>query len=295
MTQRFVAPHNSNNRLFGVAVYLLAFSVMPAMDTIAKYLATYIPVIQVTWGRYFFHLMIIAPLVLYRYGPAALKPEQFILQVVRGGFLLGATLCFFTALMYSPLADALAIVFISPLLVTLLSPFFLGETTGKVRISAVLIGFCGTLIIIRPGGEDMNIGTLIALGAGIMYTCYSIATRKLSGTAPPLVTLTFTALLGTIALSLALPFYWQTMTLTDIALMAGMGAAGALSQYCFIKAYDYAEASYLAPFGYFEILTATVFGWVFFSDFPDTWTWIGTGIVIGSGIFISLRERALNR
>ncbi|MBT4889267.1 MAG: DMT family transporter [Rhodospirillales bacterium] len=293
--QRINASHQTGNRLYGVTICLLAFSIMPAMDAIAKYLATYLPVIQVTWGRYFFHLLMIAPIVFYRYGIAALKPEQFILQVARGGFLLGATLCFFTALVYLPLADALAIIFISPLLVTLLSPFFLGETVGKVRIIAALIGFVGTLIIIRPGTENMNIGSLIALGTGIMYTCYSISTRKLSGSSPPLVTLAFTALLGTIILSLALPFYWHDLTLIDIGLMVAMGGAGALSQYFFIKAYDYAEASYLAPFGYFEIITATLFGWIFFNDFPDSWTWLGTAIVIASGIFISLRERSLAR
>ncbi len=283
---------SANNRLIGVAIYLLAFSIMPTMDIAAKYLGDHMPVMQVTWGRYFFHFIFLMPIVLYKYGLGVLKPDQFGLQVVRGGFLLGATLCFFGAIVYMPLADALAITFISPLLVTLLSPFVLGESIGKFRIIAVFVGFLGAVIIIRPSGDSMGIGSLMAVGTGVLYACYSMATRKLSGSAPTLVTLAFTALLGTVIMTAALPFYWQSVPLEHVGLMAWMGISGALCHFFFIKAFDYAEASFLAPFSYSEIIVATLLGWVVFNDFPDFWTWTGAGIVIASGIFISLRERA---
>lgn len=280
-----------SNSLIGTLLYLTAFAILPAMDAIAKHLGDHLNLVQITWGRYFFHFLFLAPLVLYRYGLSALRPERFFLQVLRGGFLLAATLFFFAAIIVMPIADALAIAFVSPFLVTILSPFLLGERIGLYRISAVLIGFIGTLIIIRPGIGALNIGALMALGTGTMYAFYSIATRKLSGTAPPIVTLTFTALLGTIVMSATLPFYWSSLGLSDIGWMIGMGLFGALGHYFFIKAYDYAEASFLAPFSYAEIVTATLFGLIFFGDFPDAWTWAGTVIVIASGIFISLRKR----
>lgn len=275
----------------GILLFVTGFTIMPAMDSIAKHLSEHLHLVQVTWGRYFFHFMFLAPLVLYRYGFSALKPERFALQVMRGGFLLAATLFFFAAISLAPLADTLAIAFVSPFLVTIMSPFLLGERVGIFRISAVLIGFSGTLLIIRPGVEPFNLGALMALGTGVMYAFYSISTRKLSGSAPPIVTLAFTALLGTMVMSLALPFYWSPLTPEDFAWMMGMGLFGAASHYFFIKAYDYAEASFLAPFTYSEMITAVLFGWLFFGDFPDAWTWTGSAIVIGSGIFISLRER----
>ncbi len=280
-----------NSSLIGTLLYLTAFAILPAMDAIAKHLGDHLNLVQITWGRYFFHFLFLSPLVLYRYGLSALRPERFFLQILRGGFLLAATLFFFGAIIVMPIADALAIAFVSPFLVTILSPFMLNERIGLYRISAVLVGFVGTLIIIRPGIGVFNSGALMALGTGTMYAFYSIATRKLSGTAPPIVTLTFTALLGTMVMSAAMPFYWSPLELSDLGWMIGMGLFGALGHYFFIKAYDYAEASFLAPFSYAEIVTATLFGLIFFGDFPDAWTWTGTVIVIASGIFISLRER----
>lgn len=279
----------------GILLVVIAFAIMPAMDSIAKHLGGHLNLVQVTWGRYFFHFLFLAPVVLYRFGLSALKPDQFILQVLRGGFLLAATLFFFGAIVLMPLADTLAIVFVSPFLVTLMSPFLLGERVGLFRISAVLFGFAGTLVIIRPGAGEFNAGALMALGTGLMYAFYSIATRKLAGSAPPIVTLAFTALLGTVVMSAALPFFWSPLSYTDIGWMMGMGLFGAAAHYFFIKAYDYAEASFLAPFAYSEIVTAALFGWMFFGDFPDIWTWTGTAIVIASGIFISFRERYLEK
>jgi len=294
-----VSPSSLSNSLIGTLLYLTAFAILPAMDSIAKHLGNHLNLVEITWGRYFFHFLFLAPVVLYRYGLQALKPEQFFLQIVRGGLLLTATLFFFGAIIVMPISDALAIAFIAPLLVTIMSPFLLGERIGVYRIVAVLVGFVGTLIIIRPdmrtGTDILNVGSLMALGTGTAYAFYSIATRKLSGTAPPIVTLTFTALLGTVVMSAAMPFYWSPLTLSDIGWMIGMGMFGALGHYFFIKAYDYAEASYLAPFSYSEIVTATLFGLIFFGDFPDQWTWVGTSIVIGSGIFISMRERYRSR
>lgn len=282
---------NDGTPLTGILLMLAAMSVVPLMDGFAKELSGRFSVWQIVWGRFFFHLLFLLPLVLVRYGPKALLPQYPVMQVVRGGLLLLATIVFFAAIAVMPIADALAIYFISPLLVTALSPVLLGEQVGLRRWAAVGGGFIGVLIIIRPGFVSIDTGTWLALCGGVVYSLYAISTRKLAGSAPPLVTLTFTAILGAVILSLLMPFLWLVPTSTDWFLMAGMGLCAAVGHYLLIKAFDYAPASVLAPFSFTEIIMATVVGYVGFGDFPDQWTWVGIAIIIASGVYISWRER----
>jgi drug/metabolite transporter (DMT)-like permease len=154
-----------------------------------------------------------------------------------------------------------------------------------------MAGLFGTCIIVRPGLLEIGLGSILALGAGISYGCYLIATRKLANSAPPLVTLLFTALVGTIIFSALVPSYWQTPTDTDFILMLALGLLAAIGHYLIIKSFEYAQASVLAPYGYTEIITASLIGYFAFGDFPDYYTWIGISIIITSGIYISVRER----
>lgn len=280
-----------NSHLKGIALYVAAMAIVPLMDGIAKHLSDEMSVLQVSWARYFAHFLILLPLVLIRHKPAQLLPQQPFLQVVRGGFLLVSTVCFFWSISLMPLADALAIVFVSPLVVTALSPWLLREAVGLRRWSAVIIGFLGACIIIRPGPEMLSSGAPFALAAGIGYALYLISTRRLAGSAPPSITLFYTALVGAIVLSLAVPFAWTTPDVTQIALMAGLGLIAAIGHFLVIKAFDSAPASLLAPYGYSEIVMATAVGYLVFGDFPDSWTWTGIAILIASGIYVSLRER----
>lgn len=266
-------------------------AIVPLMDGIAKHLSTEMSVMQVSWARYFAHFAILLPIILIRHRPAQLIPSQPILQLVRGGLLLVSTVCFFWAISLMPLADALAIVFVSPLVVTALSPWLLGEAVGLRRWSAVVVGFIGACIIIRPGPEMFSSGALLALAAGTLYALYLIATRRLAGSAPPMVTLFYTALVGAVLLSLVVPFTWTTPNLEQIGWMASLGLIAAVGHFLVIKAFQMAPASLLAPYGYSEIVMATVVGYLFFGDFPDYWSWIGVSIVIASGIYVSFRER----
>jgi len=277
--------------LTGILLIVLAMTIVPIMDGLAKLLSARYPVLEIVWARYFFHLLYLLPIVVIRYGSAALLPRHPSLQVLRGGLLLVSTFLFFAALSHMPIADALALVFISPLIVTALSTVLLGEKVGPRRWVAVLVGFIGALIIIRPGFTTVDTGTMMALGAGVIYAFYMLATRKLSGTAPPLVTLTYTALLGAVVMSIIVPFGWITPNPFDLFMMAAMGGCAAAGHFLLIKAFEYAPASVLAPFGYTEIIMATAIGYVLFGDFPDYWTWIGIAVISSSGIYISLRER----
>jgi drug/metabolite transporter (DMT)-like permease len=277
--------------MLGVTFIVLSYALVPMMDGIAKYLSADYPVGQIVWARYFFHLAVLLPLVLLRHGGRALLPARPWAQVLRGALLLGSTILFFTAIAEMPIADALALVFVSPLVVTALSPLVLGERVGLRRGSAVVVGFLGALVIIRPGFGVLQPAALLALGAGCLYGSYLLATRRLAGAAPPLVTLTYTALIGAIVMSLWVPFVWQPPSLGAWAWMIAMGSLAASGHFLLIKAFEHAPATILAPFTYVEIIAATVVGYFAFGDFPDAWTWIGITIIAGSGLYILLRER----
>jgi drug/metabolite transporter (DMT)-like permease len=275
----------------GILLMLLSMIIIPIMDGLAKVLSDDYPIAEIVWARYFFHLMYLLPVVFFKYGPSALLPRHMGLQIIRGGLLLSSTIFFFAAIAEMPLADCLALVFVYPVIVTALSSVLLGETVGIRRWVAVSVGFFGALVIIQPGFNDIDPGTIYAISAGIIYALYVIATRKLSGSTKPLVTLTFTALLGAVIMSAWVPFDWVTPNKMGWFLMAAMGACAALGHFLLIKAIDYAPASILAPFGYSEIIMATIIGFIVFGDFPDIIIWLGVGVIILSGVYISIRER----
>ena len=285
----------SESPLAAILLLVTAMSVVPLMDGIAKYLSASYPVSQVVWARYFFHLLVLLPLVLWHHGPRGLMPRNPAVQVLRSAFLLLSTIFFFAAIALIPLADAIALVFVSPLLVTAFSPLILGEQVGLRRWSAVIVGFVGACIVFRPGFGMLQWGSLLALAAGSTYAFYVLMTRKLSGSAPPLVTLFYTALLGGAVMTAVMPFAWVAPSHQDLALMVAMGVIAACGHFLIIKAFEKAPASLLAPYGYSEIVMATLVGYVAFGDFPDHWTWIGIAIIVCSGIYISLREQRLRK
>lgn len=269
---------------------LVGLSIVPIMDGLAKYLADYYAVTQIVWARFFFHFLFMLPVMLLRYREDVLRVQQPFLQILRGGFLLGATICFFWSLQYLSIPGALTFLFVSPLIVTCLSTVLLGEHVGIRRWSAVIVGFLGVCIMLRPGGSTFQVASFAALGAGFCHACYMLATRRLSGTAPPLVTLFYTSLLGMVVLSFYVPWYWIRPDALHFALMVAVGAIAAGGHYLLIRAFDYAEASVLAPFGYGEIVMATIVGYIGFGDFPDLVSWIGIAVIIGSGVCIAVRE-----
>ena len=280
-----------DNLFMAVTLILVAMAVVPFMDGIAKYLSRDYPVLQIVWARYFFHFLALCPVLLLRYPLKALRPARSGLQVLRGALLLFSTVLFFAAIATIPLADAIALVFISPLVVTALSPFLLGEQVGIHRYAAVFLGLAGALIVIRPGQGAFEFAALFAVGAGIVYAFYSILTRKLSGTAPALVTLGYTAVVGAVFVSLVVPFVWRSPDATAWLLMAAMGIIAAVGHFFVIKAFELAPASFLAPFGYSEIVTTTIIGYSVFGDFPDAVTWLGIAVIIASGVYITWREK----
>ena len=274
---------------------LLAWVMLPIMDGFAKYLSSDLPVLQITWARYFFTVAFTLPIMFFFFRKNLVWTDKPKLQLIRGLILLTANVCFFYSISIISLAKALTLAFIAPLIVTAFSPIFLGEKVGFRRWSAVIIGFIGSMVVIRPGFVEINLASLAALGTGVMYGFYLIITRKLSSSDNPLLTLLLTGVVGAIIISFVMPFVWIKPTLNQWSMMAAIGIFACVGHLFIILSLKYADASKLAPFSYFEIVTNIIIGYYFFSDFPDKWTFLGLFIIIFSGIYISRRENIVKR
>ena len=270
---------------------LLAWAILPVMDGIAKHLSFDLPVLQIVWARYFFTVVIVLFFMFFFFRKQLVWTSKPKLQFTRGLILLFANILFFYSISVISLAKALTLAFVAPLIVTALSPFFLGETVGYRRWSAVIVGFLGSLIVIRPGLLDFDIATLAALGTGFFYGTYIIVTRKLHTVDTPLLTLLITGVVGALILTLYMPFTWVEPTSDQWISMFSIGLCASLGHFFLILSLKYADASKLAPFSYFEIITNVLIGYYFFSDFPNLWTWVGLTIIVSSGVYISFREK----
>ena len=274
---------------------LLAWVMLPIMDGFAKYLSAELPVLQITWARYFFTVAFTFPIMFFFFGENLVWTDKPKLQFIRGLILLTANICFFYAISVISLAKALTLAFVAPLIVTAFSPILLGERVGFRRWSAVIIGFIGSLVVIRPGFVEINLASIAALGTGIMYGFYLIITRKLSASDNPLLTLLLTGVVGAVIISCVMPFVWIKPTINQWSMMAAIGVFACIGHLFLILSLKYADASKLAPFSYFEIITNIIIGYYFFNDFPDNWTFLGLFIIILSGIYISRRENLITK
>ena len=273
-----------------IILNLSAWAVLPFMDTIAKYLSSEISFFQITWARYFFTVFWTLPLMVFFFRKNLKLSENPKLQILRGMTLLSANVCFFYSISVISMAKALTLAFIAPLVTTALSPIILGEKVGLKRWSAVIVGFLGSLVVIRPGLIEFNLATISALGTGFFYGIYLIITRKLHSVDNPLLTLLITGVVGVIISSLFVPIVWINLSQSQWLWLALMGIFACLGHLLLIYSLRYADASKLAPFGYFEIITNIILGYYFFNDFPDIWTFAGLFIIISSGIYIFRRE-----
>lgn len=290
-----VAPNSANrDRLRAIGLMVLAVSMFSCVDATAKYLVTrgQLPVVQVVWMRFVGQLgMIFLALGLFSL-PRLLATRKLGVQMVRSCLLLGSTLFNFVALRTLRLDQTLTIQFLAPLLVALAAGPLLGEWVGWRRMVAILTGFAGILVVIRPGFEAVPPGVVWALGCMVTYACFMLITRYLSAYDAAEVTLTYSmfagvAVMAPFALNVwvwpASPFVWM--------LFAGIGLWAALGHFLFIVAYRWAPASTLAPFIYIQLLAMTGLGFAVFGDVPDHWTLAGSAIVIASGVYLVHRER----
>tara|TARA_B100000674_G_scaffold23962_1_gene16746 strand:+ start:35 stop:619 length:585 start_codon:yes stop_codon:yes gene_type:complete len=193
------------------------------------------------------------------------------------------------------MAKALTLAFVAPLITTTFSPFFLGEKVGIRRWSAVIVGFIGILIVIRPGFIEFNLASFAAVGTGCFYGIYLIITRKLHSTDSPLLTLLLTGVVGTIIGSFIVPVVWVNPNLVQWSWLILMGLFACLGHILLIYSLKYADASKLAPFGYIEIIPNLILGYFFFNDFLDIWSFLGLFIIVFSGLYVIRREYMIKK
>ena len=276
------------------AVLLILGSVLcfTLLDTITKFTTRLYPVALLVWARY--TVQLIAMLVWL--GPSMrgslLRTGKLRLQLARGAVLLLSSVLFVNALRYLPLAEATAVNYSTPVLVVLLAVLLLGERMTRLRIAFVVAGIAGMLLIVRPGSELFQGGSLFALGAAACYAFYQIMTRMLSGEKPQVV-LFYPALLGTVVMSLLAPtFDWPAhVPWTHVVLIVLGGLLGTLGHFLFILAFRHAPASAITPFTYMQLVFAMLVGWLVYAEFPDAFTLVGMAVIAGSGLYITLHER----
>ena len=279
---------------------IIAMLALPGIDAIAKWLAGSISSGQVTWSRFFFQIIFMSPLLLRTRGPW-FTPALW-LHAARGAMIAFATLFFFSGLAVLPMADAIAIFFIEPLLVTLLSALFFGEAIHWRRISAISLGLVGALIIIRPTFSEVGFAALYPVGAACCFSCYILLTRKLVRNEDPIRLQFFAGIFGCLVMSLALGYgQVSEIAIIDVAwptrhewlLLGILGLVATICHLLVTYAYRLASIGILAPFQYVEIIGATILGLIIFNEFPDTITWLGITIIVASGMYVFHRESKL--
>jgi drug/metabolite transporter (DMT)-like permease len=287
--------NKKSNPLIGMGLMMLAMVLVPVLDLFAKLLSVDYAVIQVTWARFVFHGLWLLPLLAWKGVVWWRIPKQPMYQMLRSLMLTITTVAFFYAIKDNPIPTALTLLFVSPLIVAIVAPIWLGESFDTPRGIAVVLGFVGVVVVLRPTADSFSPTILWALVAGVGYAFYIMFTRKLSASGPPLLTLFYTAVGGVIVLTPLVGSVWTTPDLTGVAMMASMGLFAAMGHFLIIMACEYATASQLSPFNYFEIVAATAISYFAFDFFPDMYVWVGIAIICTSGAYVSWRELQLSK
>jgi len=288
----------TGNVLKGIGLMCVAIALFSCLDATAKYMASvlHLPVAQVTWLRFVSQFVLIMLAVGLVALPGLLRTRKLVHQSVRSLLMLGSTVLNFLALEHLRLDQTQTIYFLTPLAVALLAGPYLGEWVGWRRMAAIIVGFAGILVVVRPGYVTFHPAMGLALGSMLCYVVFLLLTRYLAEYDAPQVTLFYSMLAGALLLA---PFaiadwVWPPDALTWLLLFS-MGFWGGVGHYLVILAYRQAPASTLAPFIYLGLITHTAAGFLVFGQLPDAWTLAGAAIVIVSGIYLVHRERVAAR
>jgi S-adenosylmethionine uptake transporter len=288
------APRRPDN-MRGLAMMALAFFVFAAADTQAKLLTGSFHPMQIVWTRQLGLLMGVLVLLALK-GFVILKTRHPRLQVLRGALAVISATAYIFALRYVSLADAVAVSFVAPFMVTVMGALLLGEKVGWRRWSAVTIGFIGTLIVVRPGLGVVHPAVMLVVGAATAFALRQVLSRVLAASDRTATTVAYTAIASVLLLTVPLPFFWRTPgSGWEVGLLVGMAACGAIGEMLVIRALEIAQAIVLAPVHYSLILWGTFYGWLVFDQLPDRWTWLGAGIIVATGLYIMHREWMLGR
>ena len=295
------AAEAARGRIEAIGLMIVALAIFSGLDTAAKYLVTRtgLPVVEVVWARFigqFVLLLALVPAFGVMSARALFATSRLRLQLVRSVLMIATTAFNFLALEHLRLDQTITIVFLAPLVVALLAGPFLGEWVGWRRLAAILVGFAGILIAVRPGFAALHPAVGFAFLAMLVYALFILLTRYMGAFDPPLVTLFYSMFAGTLfAAPPALAGWVAPPDMLAWLLLVSLGILGGLGHYLFILAYRLAPASTVAPFLYLQLLTMVAFGFAVFGDVPDLWTLLGSAVIVGSGVYLLHRERVTQR
>jgi drug/metabolite transporter (DMT)-like permease len=281
----------ARNATLGALLAALAMFGFAAMDSMSKFLVREYPIAQTLCIRYVIYTGF-AVLVVRRHGlRTVIRSRRPWLQAFRALLALVESAVFVLAFAYLPLAETHAVAATSPLIVIVLAAPLLHERVGLHRWLAVVAGFTGVLLIIRPGFQAFDWPLMIPLLGAFLWGLYQILVRLCGRDDSPETTLLWSAVVGLAAISIVAPFQWHEADAFAWALLSGMGLLGALAHFALIKALDFAEASAIQPYGYTLLVWAVVLGFVVFGDVPGPWTILGGGVVVLSGLYTWHHDR----
>jgi drug/metabolite transporter (DMT)-like permease len=263
----------------GILLILATTVCFSTLDALSKSINKLLPLNEIIWGRYAFHGLALTLLMGPRLKWDLVRTAHPWMQTLRGLILLASSAFFTASLYFLPLAEASALSFVSPLVLTALSVPLLGERVRPSQWVAVAAGFVGVLVIIRPGGQLFDVATILPILCAITYALFQIITRKYAGRDSAYTTHFWTALVCTVILSFTLPFWWKTPQWWGWLTMLGMGLVGGFGHYLLIRAYENAPPATLAPFSYAQIVWASLLSWLVFDHLPDAGTIAGMAII----------------
>ena len=251
-----------------------------------KLLSEGMSAVQITWFRFMGYAVIMLPVVLWRFGKASFRPARPVFQILRGFTMSAATVAFIAGARHIEFADAIAILYAYPFLLTIQAVVILGERVSWNRWLSIFGGFAGVIIIMRPDFSGINIGYLYVFICATIVSVQMTMNRVLGSYSHPLITSFWGALGATLLLIPALGGIWQPIDSREIVLVVLMVISGAVSQTLILFAFAKAAASTMAPFTYFELFAAVVFGYLFFDTIPDIISWLGIGLIFACGILV---------
>jgi drug/metabolite transporter (DMT)-like permease len=282
-----------NNIFFGILLMVAGSAALASKDGIVKTILDQIGPFQILWIPFAGVFLCMAMISLPKHGLKVIFPSSIKAQFVRGALNAGGVASFFWALKYIPLADATAMMLFAPVVTTIMAPFFLGEKIGRLRGTAAIFGFCGVLIILRPGFSGNHTGYYFGLASGILMGLYFIANRRLAGSQHFLLNITHNSLMGTLSLTPVILFFWEplpTSVYMEIGLIIALAAIG---QSFLITSFKFAPAALISPYSYTLLIFSTLIGYFVFGTLPGIVSWIGIMLIVGSGVYIAHRERQL--
>ncbi|MFN3231734.1 MAG: DMT family transporter [Alphaproteobacteria bacterium] len=284
-----IDPHE--NRTLGIILMLGAFLAYTGIDAQSKVMAEIgYHAIFITWGRLVAQLVLMVPYMIQT-GLPGLKSRRLDLQIARGLCMLVAGVLFVMGLGHLPLATMTAINFVSPFIITILAMIVLKEAVGIHRWLAIVIGFTGAMIVIRPGTEAFSVASLYGLGAALFWATSIIVTRVVQRYDSSMLTIFYTIIVGIGGSSFLVIEYWKEVNLLAMVFLFGMAVCSTVGQLLMNGALKQTSPAVLAPLNYSQLLWAGLVGAIVFSEFPDRWTWVGAGVIVISGLYVWHRER----